>query len=127
MESCRLLYRFYIKDAQENAKRNHINNVEFYAGKAEEVLPRLYEEKGLCADVICIDPPRKGCDEECLATMVKMMPGKIVYVSCDSATLARDVKYLCANGYELKRICPVDMFPQTVHVECVVLMSCVKK
>ncbi|MBD5451362.1 MAG: 23S rRNA (uracil(1939)-C(5))-methyltransferase RlmD [Lachnospiraceae bacterium] len=106
-----------IDDARKNAERNQIDNAEFYVGKAEEMLPRLYEEKGICADVICVDPPRKGCDEECLATMVKMAPAKIVYVSCDSATLARDLKYLCANGYELKRICPVDMFPHTVHVE----------
>ncbi|MDE7268231.1 MAG: 23S rRNA (uracil(1939)-C(5))-methyltransferase RlmD [Lachnospiraceae bacterium] len=112
-----------IEDARKNAERNHIDNAEFYVGKAEEVLPRLYEEEGLYADVICVDPPRKGCDEECLATMVKMAPKRIVYVSCDSATLARDLKYLCANGYELKRICPVDMFPQTVHVETCVLLS----
>ena len=112
-----------IEDARKNAERNHIDNAEFYVGKAEELLPRLYEEKGLYADVICVDPPRKGCDEECLATMVKMAPKRIVYVSCDSATLARDLKYLCANGYELKRICPVDMFPQTVHVECVILLQ----
>ena len=112
-----------IEDARKNAERNHIDNAEFYVGKAEELLPRLYEEKGLYADVICVDPPRKGCDEECLATMVKMAPKRIVYVSCDSATLARDLKYLCANGYELKRICPVDMFLQTVHVECVILLQ----
>ena len=112
-----------IEDARKNAERNHIDNAEFYVGKAEELLPRLYEEEGLYADVICVDPPRKGCDEECLATMVKMAPKRIVYVSCDSATLARDLKYLCANGYELKRICPVDMFPQTVHVECVIMLQ----
>lgn len=112
-----------IEDARKNAERNQIDNAEFYAGKAEEVLPRLYEERGLYADVICVDPPRKGCDEKCLDTMVKMAPERIVYVSCDSATLARDLKYLCANGYEVRRICPVDMFPQTVHVESVVLMS----
>lgn len=112
-----------VEDARKNAERNHIGNAEFYAGKAEEVLPRLYEENGLYADVVCVDPPRKGCDEECLATMVKMAPKRIVYVSCDSATLARDLKYLCVNGYEVKRICPVDMFPQTVSVETVCLLS----
>ncbi len=112
-----------VQDAKKNAERNHIENVEFYEGKAEVLLPQLYEEKGLYADVICVDPPRKGCDGECLSTMIKMAPKRIVYVSCDSATLARDVKYLCANGYELKRICPVDMFPQTVHVEAVCLLS----
>ncbi len=112
-----------IEDARKNAVRNQIDNAEFYAGKAEEVLPRLYKEKGLKADVICVDPPRKGCDEECLATMIKMAPERIVYVSCDSATLARDLKYLCANGYRLERIRPVDMFPHTVHVETVVLIQ----
>ena len=115
-----------IEDARKNAERNQIDNAEFYVGKAEEVLPRLYEEKGLYADVICVDPPRKGCDEECLATMVKMAPTRIVYVSCDSATLARDLKYLCANGYQVERIRPVDMFPQTVHVETVCLLSKLK-
>lgn len=108
-----------ITDARENAKQNHIENVSFYVGKAEEVLPKLYEEKGICADVICVDPPRKGCDEACLETIVKMAPKRIVYVSCDSATLARDLKYLCANGYRLQRVRPVDLFGQTVHVETV--------
>lgn len=106
-----------IEDARKNAEHNGIGNAEFYVGKAEELLPKLYEENGLYADVICVDPPRKGCDAQCLATMVKMAPKRIVYVSCDSATLARDLKDLCANGYKLERICPVDMFPQTVHVE----------
>ena len=78
-------------------------------------------------DVIVVDPPRKGCDEICLETMLKMSPEKIVYVSCDSATLARDLKYLCGNGYELVRVRAVDMFPGTVHVETVVLMSRVDK
>lgn len=112
-----------IEDARKNAERNHINNVEFYVGKAEEVLPKMHEEKGICADVICVDPPRKGCDKNCLSTMVKMAPQRIVYVSCDSATLARDLKYLCENGYRLERVCPVDMFPQTVHVETCVLLT----
>lgn len=112
-----------VRDARENAEDNCIDNVEFHVGKAEEVLPRLYAEQGIYADVICVDPPRKGCDAQCLATMVKMAPQRIVYVSCDSATLARDLKYLCANGYELRRVCSVDMFPQTGHVETVVLMS----
>lgn len=116
-----------VEDARRNAERNQIDNVEFCVGKAEEVLPKMYEEKGLCADVICVDPPRKGCGKECLATMVKMSPERIVYVSCDSATLARDLKYLCTNGYALRRICPVDMFPQTVHVESVCLLSKVQK
>lgn len=112
-----------IRDAQANAERNGIANAAFYVGRAEEVLPRLYETEQICADVICVDPPRKGCDEECLVTMVKMAPQRIVYVSCDSATLARDLKYLCAHGYALKRARPVDMFPQTVSVETVCLLS----
>lgn len=112
-----------IKDARKNAERNHIDNAKFYVGKAEEVLPKLYEEEGIYADVICVDPPRKGCDEQCLSTMVKMEPEKIVYVSCDSATLARDLKYLCANGYRLEKIRPVDMFPHTGHVEVVCLLT----
>lgn len=112
-----------VLDAQNNALQNQIDNVEFYVGKAEDVLPRLYEENGIYADVICVDPPRKGCDAACLDTMVKMAPKRIVYISCDSATLARDLKYLCENGYRLEKMQGVDMFPQTVHVECVVLMS----
>ena len=106
-----------ILNARENARRNKIDNACFYVGKVEEVLPALYEREGIHADVICVDPPRKGCDAACLETMVKMAPKRIVYVSCDSATLARDLKYLCANGYELRRARAVDMFPQTVHVE----------
>ncbi|MDE6055105.1 MAG: 23S rRNA (uracil(1939)-C(5))-methyltransferase RlmD, partial [Lachnospiraceae bacterium] len=116
-----------IKDARENARRNHIENTQFYVGKAEEVLPRLYEKEGIYADVICVDPPRKGCDMVCLETIVKMAPKRIVYVSCDSATLARDLKYLCANGYELRRVRAVDLFAQTVHVEVVIMMQLVEK
>lgn len=116
-----------IMDARENAKRNNIRNASFYVGKAEEVLPRLYQEEGICADVICVDPPRKGCDEACLATIVKMAPKRIVYVSCDSATLARDLKYLCANGYVLRRARAADLFPNTVHVESVIMMQLVEK
>ena len=112
-----------IEDARRNASLNGFTNTEFYVGKAEEVLPEKYEKEGVRADVIVVDPPRKGCDENLLSTMVKMQPERIVYVSCDSATLARDLRYLCDNGYELKRVCPADMFPQTVHVETVVLLS----
>ena len=112
-----------IENARDNARVNGIENVEFFVGKAEEVLPREYEKNGVYADVIVVDPPRKGCDEMLLKTMVQMRPKRIVYVSCDSATLARDLKYLCGEGYELKRVCPVDQFGQTVHVECVCLMS----
>ena len=112
-----------IADARENAALNDIRNAEFYVGAAEEVLPAWYEthpEERI--DVVCVDPPRKGCDEKALATIVCMAPERIVYVSCDSATLARDVKYLRAAGYELRRVRPVDNFPQTVHVETCVLL-----
>ncbi|MDO5362465.1 MAG: 23S rRNA (uracil(1939)-C(5))-methyltransferase RlmD [Eubacteriales bacterium] len=112
-----------IENANENARINNITNVEFFTGKAEEVLPREYEKNGIYADVIVVDPPRKGCDETLLETMIKMQPKRIVYVSCDSATLARDLKYLCANGYSLTRVCPVDQFGGTVHVETVALLS----
>ncbi len=108
-----------IEDAKENAKRNGIVNAEFFVGKAEEVLPEKYEKEGIYADVIVVDPPRKGCDEACLSTMLKMRPERIVYVSCDSATMARDVKILCEGGYELKKVRPVDQFGHTVHVETV--------
>ena len=111
-----------IRDARQNAERNGITNAEFFVGKAEEVLPEKYEKEGIHADVIVVDPPRKGCDERCLETMVKMQPERIVYVSCDSATLARDVKYLRENGYEIVRGRGCDMFPGTVHTEvCVKL------
>lgn len=141
-----------IEDAWKNAELNHMSNVTFYVGKAEEVLPAFYEGKDMEAyqlagykgcteekmvhdtdknstsqllhpDVICVDPPRKGCDEACLETMVKMQPDRIVYVSCDSATLARDVKYLNEHGYELKKVRCFDLFGNTVHVETVVLMT----
>ncbi len=113
-----------IADAKENAKRNGIENVRFIAGEAETVLPAYYEGKEDTAfchpDVIVVDPPRKGCDEKCLQTMAQMEPDRIVYVSCDPATLARDIKYLCERGYALKRVRAFDNFPQTVHVETVV-------
>ena len=112
-----------IENAKENAKLNGLENTEFFVGKAEEVLPREYKKNGVYADVIVVDPPRKGCDETLLETMVEMNPDRIVYVSCDSATLARDLKYLCERGYELRKVCPVDQFGMTVHVETVVLLS----
>lgn len=115
-----------IEDARRNAALNGFANAEFYVGKAEEVLPEKYENEGIQADVIVVDPPRKGCDEALLSTMVKMQPERIVYVSCDSATLARDLRYLCDHGYALRRVCPADMFPQTVHVETCVLLSKLK-
>ena len=111
-----------IENAKENARLNGLENTEFFVGKAEEVLPREYARTGEGADVIVVDPPRKGCDENLLATIIEMQPDRVVYVSCDSATLARDLKYLCERGYELKKVCPVDMFPNTVSVESVCLL-----
>ena len=112
-----------IEDARRNAKLNQIVNAEFFVGRAEEVLPEKYEKEQIYADVIVVDPPRKGCEESVLDTMVQMQPERIVYVSCDSATLARDLKYLCERGYELKKVRAVDQFPQGVHVETVVKLS----
>ena len=112
-----------IDDARQNAVRNGIDNAKFYVGKAEEVLPHLYETEGIFADVIVVDPPRKGCDEECLNTILKMRPKRLVYVSCDSATLARDLKYLCSQGYALKHGRAFDNFPMGGHVETVALLS----
>ena len=112
-----------IADARRNAEINGVENAEFFVGRAEEVLPEMYKEKGIRADVIIVDPPRKGCDQAALETMVKMQPERIVYVSCDSATLARDLKYLCGEGYEVRKVKGCDMFPGTVHVETVVLIQ----
>ncbi len=114
-----------IEDAKTNAQINGLTNTEFFVGKAEEVLPREYEKNQVYADVIVVDPPRKGCDETLLDTMVQMQPERIVYVSCDSATLARDLKILCESGYELKRVRPVDQFPMTTHVEVIIKMQLV--
>lgn len=112
-----------IEDAKKNAELNGIENAAFYVGKAEGVLPKKYKEEGICADVIVVDPPRKGCDEELLSTMLDMKPERIVYVSCDSSTLARDLKILCGEGYALERVAVCDMFPAGVHVETIVLLS----
>ena len=112
-----------IDDAKRNAALNGFGNAEFYVGKAEEVLPKKYREEGIQADVIVVDPPRKGCDEALLSTIVQMKPKRVVYVSCDSATLARDLKYLTNEGYEVTKGTVVDQFPHTVHVETVVLLS----
>lgn len=111
-----------IEDAKYNAKINGIENVEFAVGKAEEVIPRWYEE-GIEADVLVVDPPRKGCDPALLETIIKMKPKKVVYVSCNPATLARDLRILEDGNYKTIEVQPVDMFPQTVHVETVCLMS----
>lgn len=108
-----------IEDARRNARRNGIENAEFYVGKAEEVLPQKYEEEGIRADVIVVDPPRKGCEPEVLNTMLQMKPERIVYVSCDSATLARDLKILCEKEYQIEKVAVCDMFGNSVHVETV--------
>ncbi len=119
-----------IEDAKHNAKLNGFENAEFYVGEAEKVLPEYYANyakehpgENARADVIVVDPPRKGCEESVLETMVNMHPERIVYVSCDSATLARDVKYLRGNGYELEKVKAVDMFPHTGHVEVVTCLQ----
>lgn len=119
-----------VLDARVNAKVNGIGNVEFFEGKAEEVLPefgRRYEEehggRKYHADVVVVDPPRKGCDEGLLRTIVEIGAERVVYVSCDPATLARDLKYLRGEGYEVGRVRAVDQFPHTVHVETIVLIQ----
>lgn len=117
-----------IADAKENARINGIDNAEFFVGKSEEVLPEFYRKesertgKKLTADVIVVDPPRKGCDSTLLDTISDMQPQRIVYVSCDSATLARDLKYLRQRGYEVRKVQGVDQFGHSVHVETCVLL-----
>lgn len=115
-----------IEDARKNAQINAITNAEFFVGKAEDVLPDFYEKekaqgRQAYADVIVVDPPRKGCDEKLLETILAMAPPTVVYVSCDSATLARDLKILCDGGYRLEKVRAVDQFCHTTHVE-----TCVK-
>jgi 23S rRNA (uracil1939-C5)-methyltransferase len=118
-----------VLDARENKKINGIQNAEFFTGAAEEVMPQKYKESNgsMKAQVIVVDPPRKGCDERLLETIAAMTPERIVYVSCDPATLARDVKYLGEKGYRLERVRGCDMFGQSVHVETVVLLTKVYK
>lgn len=110
-----------VDNARRNAVANGMDNVEFVQGKAEEVIPHMYDD-GIRADVVVVDPPRKGCDRVLLDTVVAMKPKRIVYVSCNPATLARDVRILCEEGYLVDRIRPVDMFPMTMHVETVVIL-----
>ena len=109
-----------IIDAKENAAINNISNASFYTGAAEDLAPTLNERP----DVIVVDPPRKGCDEKLLSTILSEKPEKVVYVSCDPATLSRDLKILCGSDeYVLKKVCPVDQFPHTTHVETIVKLS----
>lgn len=116
-----------IEDAKKNAKLNGLMNTDFFVGAAEDVLPTKYKEEQIYADVIVVDPPRKGCEQSLLDTIVAMAPKRVVYVSCDPATLARDAKYLVEQGYELKKFRAVDQFAHSVHVESVVLLSKVQK
>jgi len=108
-----------VADAGANAKANRVTNVEFVAGKAEERLPKLLHQ-GMAPDVIVVDPPRQGVEKRALQAIADMAPQRIVYISCDPATLARDLNFLSFRGYRTVEVQPVDMFPQTAHVECVV-------
>ncbi|WP_052025623.1 23S rRNA (uracil(1939)-C(5))-methyltransferase RlmD [Anoxybacillus sp. KU2-6(11)] len=110
-----------IEDAKRNAELNGMTNVEFAIGEAEVVIPKWYEQ-GVKADCIVVDPPRKGCDESLLQTIIAMKPKRVVYVSCNPATLARDLRMLEDGGYKTLEVQPVDMFPHTVHVECCALL-----
>ncbi|MBP1930097.1 23S rRNA (uracil(1939)-C(5))-methyltransferase RlmD [Ammoniphilus resinae] len=111
-----------IADAKRNARLNHMDNVEFAVGEAERVIPWWYAQ-GIRADVVVVDPPRKGCDETLLETLIAMKPERIVYVSCNPSTLARDLAILEGGGYVTHEVQPVDMFPHTVHVENVAWLS----
>ena len=112
-----------IDDARNNARINEMDNVTFHVGKAEEIVPAQYEKTGIRPDVIVVDPPRKGCEASLLHTMTQMQPERIVYVSCDPGTLARDCKILCEEGYEIKKVAVVDQFSHSVHVESVVAIQ----
>lgn len=111
-----------VKNAEQNAVQNNISNVEFYCGDAGRIFSNL-NKNGCNPDIIIVDPPRKGCSEDTLKTIVSAFPEKIVMISCNPATAARDAKILSENGYSVDRVCGVDLFPATKHVECVVLIS----
>jgi len=115
-----------VEDAKINAKLNGFDHVQFFTGNVEDMAPRLLR-LGLRPDLIVVDPPRKGCDPQLLATIAQVRVPRLIYVSCNPATLARDLAFLTENGYVVELVQPVDMFPHTVHVECVTLMSRVKK
>ncbi len=116
------IVREAIEDARENAKLNKVENVDFIVGKAEEVFPKMLN-KGIKANKLVLDPPRKGCEREVLEAIIELNPERIAYISCNSTTMARDVKYLVENGYKVEEVQPVDMFPHTVHVESIILMT----
>ncbi|MBH0167077.1 23S rRNA (uracil(1939)-C(5))-methyltransferase RlmD [Fictibacillus sp. 7GRE50] len=111
-----------IEDARRNAELNNLHNAEFAVGKSEDVIPE-WKKQGITPDVIVVDPPRKGCDEELLKTIIEMKPKRVVYVSCNPATLARDLRVLEDGGFKTQKVQPVDMFPQTTHVEAVALLE----
>jgi 23S rRNA (uracil1939-C5)-methyltransferase len=115
-----------VENAKRNAERNGISNAEFHCGDAGVVFGQL-RERGCAPDIIVVDPPRKGCSEETLGHIVAADPEKVVMISCNPSTAARDAKYLCGHGYTAERVCGADLFPATRHVECVVLMSREKK
>ena len=110
-----------INDAIENSNINNICNAEFIVGKAEEVIPEKFKKNDI--DMIVLDPPRKGCHESLLNAILNIEPEKIVYVSCDPSTLARDLKWLCKENYSVSRVTPYDFFPQTMHIETIVLLT----
>lgn len=112
-----------IADAKRNAELNHIDNVRFLVGEAEQLIPWLYQSSGVRANVVVVDPPRAGCDERLLSTIAAMQPERVVYVSCNPSTLARDLAYLSQHGFQVTEVQPVDMFPHTTHVETVVLLT----
>ena len=114
-----------IEDAKRNAELNGIENAEFEVGEAETVIPKWYKE-GITADTLVVDPPRKGCDEALLRTILEMKPKRVVYVSCNPGTLARDLRVLEDGGYATLEVQPVDMFPHTSHVECCALIKLIK-
>jgi len=111
-----------ILSAEENKKENEVENANFHLGSVENVFPKLYK-KGIKADVVILDPPRKGCEESVLKILKEMNPRKIVYVSCNPSTLARDLKILQGYGYNINEVQPVDMFPHSIHTETVVSLS----
>ena len=111
-----------VKMAKENAVNNHVDNVEFLAGDVERILDVLIKERNILPDVVMVDPPRKGLDKHSVENILKIRPKRMVYISCNPATLVRDLRLL-EDEYLVEEIRPVDMFPFTRHVECVVLLS----
>jgi len=111
-----------VEAAQRNAERNGQRNCRFFCGPAERVLPDLLRQ-GLCADKLVLDPPRAGCEKAALAAIAKMEPERMVYISCDPATLARDLAILVEQSYEVQTVQPVDLFPQTAHIETACWLS----